>query len=215
MNDTRVSVRAWRFVLGVLIASIAIPIFLAIMITLQGSPAAQQIVWSGFDDHWSIDSGSIVGDQWQVQVISNSIGFAARSAPIELPAFAFQARVLTGDPHIATGLLINAQDQLNFTAFLISGDGYISLRERRSGMWLNRVPWQTWPHVRRDGQANVLRAECASNGCTFFVNDEVTLSDNNLSAGKSIGLITYANAPADRALAVIFDQLSAQALSDR
>jgi hypothetical protein len=207
MNDSQVSNRVWHFALIGLRLTLTLPILVAIAITLQGSLVAQPIAWRGFDDRWSINLGSIVGDQWQVQVISNSIGFAAH--PIDLSAFSFEARAQTDDPTVATGLLINVQDQMNFTAFLISGDGYMSLRDRRSGVWFDRVPWQTWPHVKRDGEANILRVECRSSGCTFFVNDEVTLQENDLWAGRSIGLITYANAPKDRSASMIFDQISA------
>ena len=163
--------------------------------------------------------GSIAGDEWQVPIISNSVGLATHQ--IEAADFSFQARMLSQDPNIATGLVINFQDQLNFTAFLISGDGYMSLREMRSGQWTDQEPWQTWPHVKRDGQANILRVECRSNQCAFFVNDELTLSENNLSAGKSalaplrgaaqIGLIAYSLAPPVSTASITFDQIRATA----
>ncbi|HET7376942.1 MAG TPA: hypothetical protein VFK30_09555, partial [Anaerolineae bacterium] len=210
----QVSTRAWRITLLILLFATTIPIVIAIAIATQ---ATATVLWHNFDDRWSINVGSIVGDEWQVPIISNSVGLATHQ--IEAADFSFQARMLSQDPNIATGLVINFQDQLNFTAFLISGDGYMSLREMRSGQWIDRVPWQTWPHVKRDGQANILRVECRSDQCAFFVNDELTLPENNLSAGKSmlvplpgvaqIGLIAYSLTPPVSTASITFDQILA------
>jgi hypothetical protein len=212
MNEPIVSTRAWRVTLVALIATLTIPILMATWIATQGSPAAQNELWRGFDDRWAINSGSIVGDQWQVQLITNSIGLALH--PIDLAAFTFQARITTRDPNAATGLIINAQDRSNFIAFLISGDGYISLREKRSGQWIDREPWRAWPHVRRDDQANVLRVECEPNRCIFFVNDEVTLQENASRSNNGVGLIAYPIGLKDQPATVVFDQISAVRLFD-
>jgi hypothetical protein len=207
MNESIVSTRTWRITLVALIATIAIPILIAIWIAAQGSATAQNELWRGFDDRWSINSGSIVDDQWQVQLIANSIGLALH--PVDLSAFTFQARVSTSDPNLATGLIINAQDTNNFTAFLISGDGYISLREKRLGQWIDRAAWRTWPHVRLDGQSNGLRVECDPNRCIFFVNDEVTLQVNSSASSINVGLLAYPIGFSDQPAVVVFDQLSA------
>ena len=207
MNDSRVAQRTWYITLIICIMTVAVPLSTAIIIASRGTPAPDQIIWRGFDDRWSINAGSIDGDQWHVQLITNSIGLALH--PIGLAAFTFQVRISTSDPNAATGLIINAQDSNNFTAFLISGDGYISLREKRSGQWIDREPWRTWPHVRRDGQANGLRVECDPTRCIFFVNDEVTLQENSAASNSSVGLLAYAIGLSDQPAVVVFDQLSA------
>ena len=214
MNHLQVSTRAWRNTWLILVFATTIPIVIAIAIATQ---ATATVLWRNFDDHWSINMGSIAGDEWQVPIISNSVGLATHQ--IEAADFSFQARMLSQDPNIATGLVINFQDQLNFTAFLISGDGYMSLREMRSGLWTDQEPWQTWPHVKRDGQSNILRVECRSNQCAFFVNDELTLPENDLTAGKltlapmrgaaQIGLIAYSLARSSSTAFITFDQIRA------
>src|SRR5450759_157206 len=203
MNDSRVAKRTWHITLIILFMSVAIPLSTAIIIATHDTPSSDQIIWRGFDDRWSINAGSIVDDQWQVQLITNSSGLALH--PIELSAFTFQARVSTSDPNLATGLIINAQDTNNFTAFLISGDGYISLREKRLGQWIDRAAWRTWPHVRRDGQSNGLRVECDPNRCIFFVNDEVTLQVNSSASSINVGLLAYPIGFSDQPAVVVFD----------
>lgn len=207
MNDSPVAKRMWRITLIIIIMSVAIPLSTAIIIATRATPYSDQIIWRGFDDHWSINSGSIAGDQWQVQLITNSIGLALH--PIDYSAFTFQARISPSDPNLATGLIINAQDTHNFTAFLISSDGYISLREKRSGQWIDRKPWGVWPHVRRDGQSNMLRVECDPDRCIFFVNEEFTLQENIAASSTNLGLLAYPIEFSNQPAVVIFDQLSA------
>ncbi len=202
-----VSTRTWRSTLFIFIASIALPVLIAVLIA---SRQPEKFLWIDFDDRWSINSGTIDHDRWQVQIISSTIGLAVH--PIDRSAFAFQARVTSSETSIATGVLVNYQDQMNFTAFLISNDGYFSVKEMKAGQWIDLAQWQTWPHVKRD-QANILRVNCDNNNCTFFINDEVTWQLHSFSPQGSIGLTAYAPAAIDRSALITFDQIRFQDLS--
>ena len=70
----------------------------------------------------------------------------------------------------------------HFTAFLISGDGYFRVSDYRNGVWIDRVPWRAWPHIRRDGTRQCpARRMPTDETCTFFVNDEWTWQEPSLS----------------------------------
>jgi hypothetical protein len=204
MLEPLVSIRAWRVTLALLSAISMISVSIAVVIAAHGTPTGNEILWNGFDPRWSINSGSIAGDQWLLRPTTNSIGLAVH--PINSQTFSFQARMTTDSPNLAVGLAINIQDDRNFIAFLISGDGYMSLREMRNDQWIDREPWRTWPHVQRDSQANRLRADCAADRCTFFVNDEITLQENHLPVGSTVGLVAYPIELATPPAPVIFDQ---------
>ena len=119
-----------------------------------------------------IRSGSAESDRLVLRPAAGSIGLALR--PIDSATFTLQARVTFVPPQGAAGLIVQAADPDHFSAFLISGDGYFRVSDYRNGVWIDRAAWRAWPHIRRDGAANVLRAECQSDACTFFVNDEWT-----------------------------------------
>ena len=106
----------------------------------------------------------------------------------------------------AAGLIVRADDPDHFSAFLISGDGYFRVSDYRSGAWIDRAAWRAWPHIRRDGAANVLRAECQPDRCTFFVNDEWTWQERALPAAHEVGVIADAQA-AREPLEAQFDQV--------
>ncbi|HET7377595.1 MAG TPA: hypothetical protein VFK30_12860, partial [Anaerolineae bacterium] len=73
MNHLQVSTRAWRITLLILLFATTIPIVIAIAISTQATPT---VLWRNFDDRWSINIGSIGGDEWQVPIVYNSVGLA-------------------------------------------------------------------------------------------------------------------------------------------
>ena len=200
MGDSFVSNRLWRLTsIGLLIA-FGVVIGVGLTIASGLAPRASQMLLAGFDDEWSIESGAISAGRLELY----PIGLALH--PSEAADFTFQAQVTANDPAIGAGLIVRARDRDNFVAFLISGDGYFSLGEMRAGIWLDRLPWRTWPHVRRNA-ANLLRAECAGSSCVFFVNDERTWAATDLPDGPSIGLLARV-ASADRSSLAVFDQIA-------
>jgi hypothetical protein len=106
----------------------------------------------------------------------------------------------------AAGLIVQADDANHFSAFLISGDGYFRVSDYRNGVWIDRAAWRAWPHIQRDGTANVLRAECQADACTFFVDDEWTWQEPGLCATREIGVVADASSTHDPVEAR-FDQI--------
>ena len=200
MSDSLVSARLWRLTaLGLLIV-FGVMIGSGLLIAAGFAPRANQMVLTGLDDRWSIESGAIDAGR----LVLHPIGLALH--PIAATDFTFQTCVAANDPAIGAGLIVRARDRDNFVAFLISSDGYFSLGEMRAGVWLDRIPWREWPHVRRLA-ANLLRAECAGSSCVFFVNDERTLAADDLPDGQSLGLLAR-TATADRSFSAVFDQIA-------
>ena len=81
------------------------------------------------------------------------------------------------------------KDTQGFVAFLVSADGYFRVSDYRNGVWIDQVPWTTWPHIRRDGAPNLLRAECRGETCAFFVNDEWTWQAESIPATAQVGVV--------------------------
>ncbi len=184
-----VSPRVWRWAIGGLLGSGLAITLVVIFIFIGGAPPLQPMLLAGFDDRWSIQSGTIQADRLQLRSGPNSIGLALH--PIDSSAFTFEARLTIGDSDAAAGLIVNAIDAQHFTAFLISRDGYFSVTDFAAGRWIDRVAWREWPHVRRGDQANTLRAECDRSTCVFFVNDERTWQVDGLPFGAMIGLVAH------------------------
>jgi hypothetical protein len=121
--------------------------------------------------------------------------------PIDSSPFTLQARIELSPAQGSGGLIVQADDPDHFTAFLISDDGYFRVSDYRNGAWRDRAAWRVWPHIRREGNANVLRAECESDSCIFFINDERTWQEEGLSATRWIGMVAAGTGE------VRFDQL--------
>ena len=191
----QISFFSWRMAIAGLISVTGAVITAALVISWQGRALNATLTPARVDEHWAIRSGSVEADQLVLQPAAHSIGWALR--PIESAAFVLQARVAFNSPQGAAGLIVQSDDLGRFSAFLISGDGYFRVSDYRNGAWIDRVAWRAWPHIRRDGSANVLRAECQSRACTFYVNDEWTWQEHALPVTRWIGLIADAQAASD------------------
>lgn len=191
----QVSFVSWRMAIAGLIIVTGAVFGAALLISRQGQASQAALTPARVDEHWAIRSGSAEADRVVLQPAAHSIGLALR--PIESSDFILQARVTFNPPQGAAGLIVQSDDLDHFSAFLISGDGYFRISDYRSGVWNDRVAWRAWPHIRRDGGANVLRAECQSRACTFFVNDEWTWQEHALPVTRWIGLIGDAQAASD------------------
>ncbi len=206
-HSPEVSLIAWRAAIAGLCGVTGAAIAIALLIGAQGQTISASLIFNRLDERWTIRSGRVETDRLALQPAASSIGLALH--PIDSAAFTLRARVVFNPPQGAAGLIVQADNFDHFTAFLISGDGYFRVSDYRNGVWIDRVAWRAWPHIQRNGAANVLRAECQSNTCTFFVNDEWTWQENLLSATRSIGLIADAQG-ASEPFEARFDQIGWQ-----
>jgi hypothetical protein len=182
-----VSPRAWRATLATCVALAIFILLSALLITSQDQ--SNHTIWKAapFDQDWTIQAGALDSDRLVLRPADPASGVALH--PIETDTFGVQARVSFDAPAGSAGLIVQAADADHFSAFLISNDGYFRFGDYRNGVWIDRVAWHTWPHIRRDGAANWLRAECAAQACTFFVNDEWTLRVEDLPPTRWLGFV--------------------------
>ena len=197
-----VSAPAWRLALMSFAIVTGAVILIALLIALQSTSLSSALIFKQFDEHWLIRSGRVEADRLVLQPSANSIGLALH--PIDSSTFTLQARVAFDAAQSSGGLIVQADDPDHFTAFLISGDGYFRVSDYRNGVWIDRAAWRAWPHIQRDGATNVLRAECGSDRCTFFVNDEWTWQEQRVPATHAIGVLANGTAEAR------FDQIGWQ-----
>jgi hypothetical protein len=87
------------------------------------------------------------------------------------------------------GLVYRAQDATHYYTFVIGSDGYYAILRLEEGEEISLVSWQQFPHIRRDCQANQLRATCVGPTCRFYINDEyaATVEDSAWLTGD-VGL---------------------------
>ncbi len=203
-----ISRSSWRAAVAGLLIMTGIVIGVASIVVAQGQASGSSLIFDRLDEYWTIQSGSAEADRLVLQPAAGSIGLALRS--IVSSTFTLQARVTFDPPQGAAGLIVQADDANHFRAFLISGDGYFRVSDYGNGAWIDRAAWRAWPHIRQDGTANLLRAECQADTCTFFVNDEWTWQERALPATQPathlIGLIADAQS-ADKPVRARFDQV--------
>jgi hypothetical protein len=183
-----VNQRAWRAaVMGLVIITSAV-IIVALLIANQSQAINRALSFNRLADQWTIRSGRAAADRLVLEPAANSIGLALHA--IDPACFTLQARVNLEDSSGSGGLIVQADDVDHFTAFLISRDGYFRVSDYRNGAWIDRAAWRAWPHIRRDGSPNVLRAECGSGSCTFFVNGEWTWREQGVPTTRWIGVVS-------------------------
>jgi hypothetical protein len=177
--------------MGLVIITSAV-VIVALLIASQSRSINSAPIFTQLDEQWTIRSGWKEADRLVLEPAANSIGLALH--PIDPSRFTLQARVNLENSSGSGGLIVQADDVDHFTAFLISRDGYFRVSDYRSGAWLDRAAWRAWPHIRRDGSPNVLRAECGSGSCTLFVNDEWTWQEQEVPTTHWIGVISAGTA---------------------
>ena len=198
-----ISHRAWRLAVVSPVIAVSAALVAALLIAVQGHAINASLTIDPPDKEWVIRSGSSESGGLMLRPMAGSIGLALR--PIDSSTFTLQTRVTFSQPQGAAGLIAQADDPDHFSAFLISGDGYFRVSDYRNGVWIDRAAWRAWPHIRRDGAANVLRAECQPDRCTFFVNDEWTWQERGVIATHWIGVVADARS-ASAPFEVEFDQ---------
>jgi hypothetical protein len=180
---------AWRTAWISLIIVVGLTVVSALWIADQDEANRSALVPERFDERWQIRSGVATPDRMVLNPTAAAIGVALRPIATQPTGFTLQTRVTFNQPTGAAGLIVQADDADHFVAFLISPDGYFRLSDYRNGTWIDRVPWRAWPHILRNGQANILRAECRGETCTFFVNDEWTWQAESIAATSQVGVV--------------------------
>lgn len=186
-HNPEISLRSWRAAIISLAIVTSAVLIIALLIVGQGQAinASLNFDWPG--EQWTIRSGRAETDRLVLRPTANSIGLALH--PIDSSAFTLQARIDMNTPSGSGGLIVRADDPNHFTAFMISADGYFRVSDYRNGMWIDRAAWRAGPHIKRGETANTLRAECESDSCTFFVNDEWTWQEHGLPPTRWIGVV--------------------------
>ena len=191
----QISRRSWRVAVVSPVIAAGAAMIAALCIAAEGQATNASLTFDPLGSGWVIRSGNVESGRLALRPAAGSIGMALR--PIDSSTFTLQARVALVSPQGAAGLIVQAADPDHFSAFLISGDGYFRVSDYRNGVWIDRAAWRPWPHIHRDGTANVLRAECQSDACTFFVNDEWTWHEPGLPATREIGVVADAQSTRD------------------
>jgi hypothetical protein len=200
---------AWRAAWISLLVVLSSTAVIALWIAHQGETGRSALTPDRFDERWQIRSGAATTDRLVLNPTAQAPGVALRPIAVTNNSFTVQTRATFNQPTGAAGLIVQAADTDHFTAFIISTDGYFRLSDYRNGVWIDRVPWRTWPHIRRDGLSNLLRAECRGETCTFFVNDEWTWQAESIPATAQVGVVA-AGSGARSNEDVAFDQLAVQ-----
>lgn len=91
------------------------------------------------------------------------------------------------------GVVYRAQDEANYYAFVIGADGYYAVARVQEGRTTLLAPWQQFPHIRRNQQANRMLITCSGVSCEFRLNDEyvVKVDDGTWTAG-GVGIMARA-----------------------
>ena len=186
-----VGLAVWRAAVLGLVMAASVTLIAVLLIAGHSQADNAALIFDRMDERWIIRSGRVEADRLVLSPVAGSIGLALH--PIDSSAFVLQARITFDPPQDTAGLIVQAADADHFSAFLISGDGYFRVSDYRNGVWIDRAAWRAWPHIQRDGAANVLRAECQSGTCTFFVNDEWTWQEHALPVAHLIGLVAEAH----------------------
>ncbi len=96
-------------------------------------------------------------------------------------------RQLSTERNNAYGLVCRANNSRNGYYFLISGDGFVSIRRVERGLSSPIVDWTPSNAVRQGERANELRAICAGDYLAFYVNNQLTAEgrDGRFSQGMA------------------------------
>ena len=184
-----VTLLAWRAAWVSLIVMLSLTVVLALLIAYLGEETQAALTAYRFDERWQIRSGTVEAERLTLHPTAQAISVALRPIDVINGRFTVQARATFDQPTGAAGIIVQADDADHFVAFVISADGYFRLSDYRNGLWIDRVPWRTWPHIRRDGSPNTLRAKCRGDACTFFVNDEWTWQAGSIPATLKVGVM--------------------------
>jgi hypothetical protein len=184
-----VTLLAWRTAWVSLIVVLSLTVVLALLIAYQGEETQAALTPYRFDERWQIRSGTVEAERLTLHPTARAISVALHPIDVTDGRFTVQTRATFDQPTGAAGLIVQAADADHFVAFIISADGYFRLSAYRNGVWIDRVPWRSWPPIRRDGSPNTLRAKCRDDACAFFVNDERTWQAESIPVTLEVGVV--------------------------
>jgi hypothetical protein len=210
-DPASVTLLAWRAAWVGLIVVFSLTVVLALLIAYRGEETQAALTPDRFDERWQIRSGTVEAERLALHPSAQAISVALRPIAVANGRFTAQTHATFDQPTGAAGLIVQADDADHFVAFIISADGYFRLSDYRNGVWIDRVAWRTWPHIRRDGSPNTLRATCRADACTFFVNDEWTWQAESIPATLKVGVVA-AGLDASSGGEVMFEQFALQSL---
>lgn len=206
-SDARVSRRAWRLALLVLMATVGITAASIAAVAWQPDVRRASPVWSDdFDQDagdWQIDPGGGEITEGRLVLYPPAADTSARAIhtlPVSDFVLETRASVTRGPADNGYGIALGSPDRL--TAFLISGDGYMSVMRCEAGRCFDVQTWRPWPHVRRGAASNTLRLECRE-ACSFYVNEELTAQIEVERPRTLVGLMAMRYLP--EPLTVAFD----------
>ena len=122
-----------------------------------------------------------------------------------------EARQLSGGADNSYGVMVRYVDDGNFYRFDLSGDSYYAVSKLENQEWITLADWQTSPHIKPQGEVNLLKIVCKGSQMTFQVNGQklVAVEDDSFERGD-VGL--FAGTFSDPSIEVEFDNLKIQEL---
>ena len=191
----------WRTTVGALTliaaAGVATAVWLGTRPVVTGTPIATRELT------WAFGPGAS-GDQASGRFIlrtdaekAGGVAYATGNLPLGDSVVQVRATRLSGPDDAGYGMIVRYRAPDEYVTFLIGADGYIAVGQMSSGAWRWRVPWQQWPHIRRDPTENLLRAECRADRCRFFVNGEFAFEVDGLPTEGQIGPAVWRPTQAD------------------
>jgi hypothetical protein len=209
-SEAHLSSNTWRWIVATPVIALCLIGLTILAIAVQPDVRRSPPLW--------MDTFDEAGDSWTLTPADGSLGdgrlrlHPARSDRPSLALHALVAADFVAETHARVssdstddgyGIVIGNGDE--WTAFLVSSDGYIGVMRYADDEWRDVLPWRQWPHVRRGGATNTLRIECRVTTCAFFVNDEVSAPVEVAQRREIIGLIAWRYAA--NALTVEFDDM--------
>ena len=172
-------------------------------------------VASGWPEEVDAEAGTAVqltnnGYQFISETASYAWGFS--QASYEDVVLETAVRQLSPEPNNAYGLVCRASsnNSQNGYYFLISGDGFVSIRRFERNLSSPVVDWAPHNAVRQGERANRLRAVCAGEYLAFYVNNQLVAE--GIDGRFTNGLVGFAaSGSEDGPVQVSFTELTIRA----
>lgn len=131
----------------------------------------------------------------QVQLTPGERVLAAGESRLEwleapLPQAPFSARLtaahVAGERDVGVGLALGESQTQVVVA--VSPLGYVAVWEEEAGQRVTHMPWQTWPHVREDGEPNEIQLDVQDGQISARLNREQLWQGAWQGAEGNVGL---------------------------
>jgi hypothetical protein len=122
----------------------------------------------------------------------DSYAITVKSDPGSLRDFSLEtdARLASGTSDTSYGLVFRCQDMDNYYCFVISGDGYYSIKKRVKGGWINLQKKTISDIIKQGNVSNKIKVTCKGSRIDAYINDSflTTVIDDSYTSGY-IGVI--------------------------